>query len=354
MTRILILSWLIATLSAVAVHSFPSLQKFDKNVKHRSFRPSQSSYQGNENEILEQALPLKQQQKPSEISYNSLVVKPDLSLVPRRDDEKKDKMVLAELLVLAGAAANVFSVKKFGFFAIMMTGNFMRLWIALAEKRYREVGFYASVIGSYSVGAALFRFITLRHQQRGPKEAVAQRQNIFGVLALTALVLFSVPDLLLRFFSLPEKWLGCFMAMGFGFVNVISVDETATISWALTGYINKIMIALVDFVTLKKKTEGIVSQLRFLGIFVLSMLGTVLLWQYQQVLVPITRLLPPFGTCYGLFYATIFTWYGWKIQGHRLPIVGSNVWKSWVKNQKFPQWKNAMNNNNNNTALSYT
>ncbi|KAL7556509.1 hypothetical protein ACA910_000972 [Epithemia clementina (nom. ined.)] len=315
-----------------AVDSFPVVQPLPVS-KHESRQAAVAQHQHKaavvDREFLVQKRPqidiTQQVEQLLEENKNSIVVTQQQQT---NDGRKKAKVVLSDLLVLGSGAANVVTFKTFGFYASMMTGNIMRLCMSLVDLRLGDAVFFASTVMSYTAGAAFFRFLTIRHERSWHK----CRRRLFGQVSLTVLLMFAIADLLGHVLPVPERWMGLFLGLGFGFVNAVSVEETSVITWAATGHINKIAMGIIDGLLLgEKKPKAFDGNVRVVVIFMLSVVLSAALWKTLAPLPAVSRLRPPVGTFIGLFYAALFGGYGLHI-GKRQPAVqlaASRASSSW-------------------------
>ena len=189
-----------------------------------------------------------------------------------------------------------------------------------------NAAFFASTVMSYTAGAAFYRFLSIRNQNSSKTYG---RRQLFAHVSLAVLSMFAVADVLGHVLPVADRWMGLFLGLGFGFVNAVSADETAVITWAATGHMNKIGMGFVDAFMLGEKKKTTNTNLRVVGIFLSAVVVTSALWQKCTMISGISRFAPPVGTSIGLFYAAIFAGYGWHIGRRDRPMLVSRSDSNW-------------------------
>ena len=173
----------------------------------------------------------------------------------------------------------------------------------------RDACFLASTIMSYTCGAALFRYLTIRHEQ----SKRPGRSRFFGKVLLMIFSMFVTADLVGLVLPIAERWLAMFLGLGFGFINAVSVDETSVITWAATGHMNKIGKAVVDSLVTREKLNLNNPNLRTVGIFMGSIVVSAVLYQQSSLWTLISRFLPSVGMAMGICYTALFGCYGLQL-----------------------------------------
>lgn len=126
-------------------------------------------------------------------------------------------------------------------FATMMTGNTMWMAVAFADRRFTDVGYYASVIASYLVGLTLFRRVD-----------ISMREKTLPIFAAIVTALFVGSDVVYALSA--SRWIPVMMlATGFGIVNSIGSEVCGTMTFVLTGHMTKMTHVFMDRVS---KTAG--------------------------------------------------------------------------------------------------
>lgn len=150
------------------------------------------------------------------------------------------KKRIAVLMAFLTGWADCLFVKKFNFFGTMMTGNSMKVGMALVDGRLRDAGFYVSIIASYVFGVGLFRRAELSYKDKA--------MNAFFAPIVAACFVFSdywtwlspnksrfVPAMLLSF-----AW---------GIINSVGSEVTGTLVFVLTGGMTRMTNMVVDRVS---------------------------------------------------------------------------------------------------------
>jgi len=126
---------------------------------------------------------------------------------------------------------------KYKCFATMMTGNTMWMALALTERRFMDVGFYASVIFSYLAGLTVFR-----------RSDLALKKKSLPLSAFLVAGLFVGSDIMFHIFK--SRWIPTMMlATGFGIVNSVGQEVTGTLTFVVTGHLTRMMNQIIDRVS---------------------------------------------------------------------------------------------------------
>lgn len=146
------------------------------------------------------------------------------------------KRLAAGMGFLTGWADMVLSA-KLATFCSMMTGNLLWLIKALADWRWRDGMYYASVIAAYGVGLAVYR------------KAQIKNQNFLPTMAATVGILFVLADLLLirsSNFVYVKLLPACCLSFAFALVNGVGNDTAGTMTFVVTGHMTKMITSIVD------------------------------------------------------------------------------------------------------------
>lgn len=125
---------------------------------------------------------------------------------------------------------------KYKFFATMMTGNSMWMMSALVDARFRDVGFYASVIASYIFGVGLFRRAELSYKEKA----------LSGLFAPVVTACFLLSDYM-TMINPACRWIPALMlAFSWGIINSVGSEVTGTLIFVVTGAMTRFSNMIVD------------------------------------------------------------------------------------------------------------
>ena len=135
--------------------------------------------------------------------------------------------------------ANACLVTKYKSFATMMTGNTMWMASAAFDGRFKDVGYYASLIVCYCLGLAGFRRADLQFKNK----------SLTYVCGPLAMALFVGSDALSRF-NPGNRWPPMvLLSLAFGIVNSVGTEVTGNLTFVITGHMTKLTNSLVDRVS---------------------------------------------------------------------------------------------------------
>jgi len=144
------------------------------------------------------------------------------------------KRRLATGMAFLTGVADLTLFLKYKTFATMMTGNTMWMAVALIEKRFIDVGYYASVIMSYTVGLTVFR-----------KTNLSFKDKTLRICSFLVASLFVGSDLLFKAYQ--SRWIPMMMlASGFGIINSVGQEFTGTLTFVITGHLTRLTNQIVD------------------------------------------------------------------------------------------------------------
>lgn len=131
--------------------------------------------------------------------------------------------------------ADVALVVRYNTFATMMTGNTIRMAQAFGEQRFRDVGYYISVIASYLLGLVVFR-----------KTNLSLKERSMSACALVVTTLFVASDCIHCSYG-GARWIPVMLlASAFGIVNSVGSEVAGTITFTTTGHLTKLTNQIVD------------------------------------------------------------------------------------------------------------
>lgn len=131
--------------------------------------------------------------------------------------------------------ADVFLLLKFETFATMMTGNAMKMALALVESQYRNVAYFASVIVSYVLGLAAFR-----------RTDLTLKEKTLGASAFVVAGLFIGADVCYATTG-GARWIPIMLlSLAFGIINSVGTEVAGTLTFVVTGHMTKLTNQVVD------------------------------------------------------------------------------------------------------------
>ena len=131
---------------------------------------------------------------------------------------------------------NVVSYLRFGCFGTMCTGNAILCMRSLAKGSWSDASFYLSVLVTYGVGVALYRVLD-----------VVQRKMTATRMAPAVFVSITTVDVLMSTLGQNRWWVLC-LALAMGAANTFTLRIGGYVTNAITGNMQKVMIAMVDAV----------------------------------------------------------------------------------------------------------
>ncbi|KAJ8607872.1 hypothetical protein CTAYLR_008900 [Chrysophaeum taylorii] len=178
------------------------------------------------------------------------------------------KRVLVNGLAFTIGWSNVLCLLQYTTFGTMLTGNSIYWAQALAERRFSDAGFYASVIGAFCVGQTTFRFVDAR---RGPGAATAVSPVVFALALAQDALDFAFPA--------SDRWHVLLLSTILGIVCALANDVDGTVVNMVTGHIQRTAAALFDLFGLGRRDAETLESLKdssavFLSFFLGVCCGT--------------------------------------------------------------------------------
>ncbi len=164
------------------------------------------------------------------------------------------KRLAAGMGFLTGWADMVLNA-KLATFCSMMTGNFLWLIKALADWRWRDGFYYASVLAAYAAGLAAYRKCQVKNQQFLP------------TMAAIVAMLFVAADLFLirsSNFIYVKLLPACCLSFAFALVNGVGNDTAGTMTFVITGHMTKMITSIVDDRAAEEKSSWKATMQRLL------------------------------------------------------------------------------------------
>lgn len=164
---------------------------------------------------------------------------------------------------MTGWADYIF-IKKYNFFATMMTGNSMKMANALVDGRITDTFFFLSVIISYIVGVGIFRRAELSYKDKA----------LNGLFAPVVAGCFMWSDYL-SFVGASKFIPGILLSFAWGIINSVGSEVTGTLIFVVTGAMTRIANMIVDRISRtagRKKIpkEGFLMSTSVIGGFILG------------------------------------------------------------------------------------
>ena len=156
-------------------------------------------------------------------------------------------------------------IKKYNFFATMMTGNSMKMANAFVQGQMTDALFFLSVIVSYILGVGAFR----------RAEYVYKDKALNGLFAPIVAGCFLWSDYL-GWTNPAAKFLpAMLLSFSWGIINSVGSEVTGTLMFVLTGAMTRISNMIVDRIsrTAGRKSipkEGLLMSLSVIGGFILG------------------------------------------------------------------------------------
>jgi len=196
---------------------------------------------------------------------------------------------------MTGWADCVF-LKKYGFFATMMTGNSFKLANALVDRRVRDVCLFVGLICSYMFGVGAFRRAELSFKNK----------SLHGLMAPLVAGAFIGSDYVGLIKPSCQFLPATMLAFAFGIINSIGTEVTGTLIFVVTGAMTRLSNMIVDRISRtagRKKIpkEGALMSLSVIGGFILGAAWHTLLNKKAPELVS-HGAASIIGGIYGLFF----------------------------------------------------
>ena len=121
--------------------------------------------------------------------------------------------------------ADFMFIKRYNFFATMMTGNSMKMGVALVDGRVRDALFFLSIISSYIIGVGTFR----------RAELSCKDNALNGLFAPIVAGCFLLSDYL-SWIDPSFKFVpAALLAFSWGIINSVGSEVTGTLVFVVTG-----------------------------------------------------------------------------------------------------------------------
>ena len=210
---------------------------------------------------------------------------------PLRRRRRRGQWQTTEDIFLYAVAAisglsNVLCFYSYGFYANMMTGNTIRSVLALAEGRFQDSLFYATVVTCYTFGTALRPWLSSRFQPQ--------------ITPAVMFFLFVLADVTGFAFQIPRAS-PVLLAMAFGLTNAVSLSNNNVVAYAATGHWTKIGGALGSGSALPS------NSVKFFASFIVSLFVSTVL--YKRIVEPLGWKQLPIGTIVGSGLTLTLSWY---------------------------------------------
>jgi uncharacterized membrane protein YoaK (UPF0700 family) len=208
-----------------------------------------------------------------------------------------------------------FSLKAYGSFPNMMTGNCVKLVESLATGGdFKRIIYFTTMILLYIAGGSIFAQWQDYVLTATPKNenATIQSKLLQGVGVMACLT-FVLSDLMAGGSMATRLPL---LALAFGILHSFVISEMGVVPFAMTGHMTKIGMGLTEQFMFKKDSDGFASSkgyhtsLKGLMAFMGSAwLANVLYGSCAgRIPLPISKLIPSFGTTLAALYGGLFWW----------------------------------------------
>lgn len=227
-----------------------------------------------------------------------------------KDLQERRKTRFAIYLAVVAGAMDVVCFQKFGCFAHLMTGNTVKCLTAATEMQWVEMLFYATMVASYTAGAASFRMVDILNEKRGGKRGKEYEGSTLRVLGGILLPVFAFSEGLVQILRWPAVSVAFLWSFGNGIVNASAMNAMGVVTNAVTGHWNRIGVASMDKLLLGERNEVVKTSYRVLAATALSVVATGFLTKVVGNRFKFGSLISPSGLLIGLVYFIIFRWYG--------------------------------------------
>ena len=170
----------------------------------------------------------------------------------------------AILMAFMTGWADLLFIKKYNFFATMMTGNSMKMALALVEGRLVDTFFFLYVITSYILGVGAFRRAELSYKDKA----------LNGLFAPIVVGCFMCSDYL-SYIGASKFIPGILLSFAWGIVNSVGSEVCGTLIFVVTGAMTRVSNMIVDRISRtagRKKIakEGMLMSLSVISGFILG------------------------------------------------------------------------------------
>jgi len=215
------------------------------------------------------------------------------------------KKRIAILMAFMTGWSDFIFIKKYNFFATMMTGNSMKMANALVDGRARDSLFFLSVIVTYMFGVGTFRRAELSYKDKAMN----------GLFAPIVAGCFLCSDYLSWVKPSCKFIPAMLLSFSWGIINSVGSEVTGTLIFVLTGAMTRLSNMIVDRISRtagRKKIpkEGMLMSLSVIGGFILGAAWSAFLSTRAPKLVT-HGVFSIIGGIYGL----LFLWLDWEQYG---------------------------------------
>ena len=184
-----------------------------------------------------------------------------VSLKQTSDADQQDPMAAAarKRRLAAGMAfltgmADIIFLFEFQTFSTMLTGNSLRLCIAMVESKLALTLYFCSVFASYLAGIASVRLM----RKKPSKTILWTAGAAVSALFIGADLLYYLPSTATAAAAVTRNWIPVSMlAAGFGLVNAVGTDFAGTLTFVVTGHLTKLTHLFTDCYVERKTLSGL-------------------------------------------------------------------------------------------------
>jgi uncharacterized membrane protein YoaK (UPF0700 family) len=243
-------------------------------------------------------------------SLSEKIINNEEFLLKSLQTKRKNRFI--SLLAIVAGMADVACMKRFGFYANMMTGNTIRVGSAIVDLRWEEALFFGTVLISYTLGASLLRAISIRTKKSDTTQE--RHTHVLSFVAPLVLVIFCSADAISSAFPLAFPPI---LALGFGLIDAAAMHATKLMTNAASGHWMKVGLGLADAVlhNCHHEGNGTKMSLRVLFTFLASIICSSAGHRWLS-LNPWVKL-PPLGASFGVLYAALLVWYAKSMERER-------------------------------------
>jgi len=263
---------LFSTASAFSPTALPPSQQLAINISPRwsssSSHPlSRCSLVGRSSNNAKQPLPLLSRNVNSNGNTNFRTTS-SLSMaasVAAEQPKSTYKKRIAIFMAFMTGWADFMFIKKYNFFATMMTGNSMKMAWALVDGRIRDTFFFLSIIASYIFGVGIYRRVELSFKD----------QSLNGLFAPIVAGCFLCSDYLSWIKPSCTFIPAILLSFAWAIINSVGSEVTGTLMFVVTGAMTRLSNMIVDRISRtagRKKIpkEGFLMSLSVIGGFILG------------------------------------------------------------------------------------
>lgn len=200
---------------------------------------------------------------PSSLAMSTATAAAAASIKADRQFNYKKRVAI--LMAFMTGWADFIFIKKYNFFATMMTGNSMKMANALVDGRIRDTFFFLTVITSYISGVGAFRRAELSYKDKA-------LNGLFAPIVVGAFVFSDY----LSWVNPACKFIpAALLSFAWGIINSVGSEVTGTLIFVVTGAMTRFANMMVDRISRtagRKKVpkEGCLMSLSVIGGFTLG------------------------------------------------------------------------------------